>query len=295
MTPAAAFVSALCLAQAPPYVRSRVTNADPDSHCLWWREETNIEFRQHQRGNDETTGDTEFAAVSAAFASWLAVMNGCGSLRFTEGPRTTLTSIGHDPLSESNENIVLFRTRMCTDLVGSSDQCWRDDDCMNQYDCWAYARGTIALTTTVFDPQSGRVLGGDFELNSVSFIFTTVDAPPCVSPVFNQSCVATDVQNTMTHEIGHLLGLDHTPAPGSTMNASAPAGETSKRAIDPGSQQFICDTYPPGKPSRDCVILQADGTLGAAEGGCAGCATAASSPMLLALLAWLRARRKRSA
>ena len=48
--------------------------------------------------------------------------------------------------------------------------------------------------------------------------------------------------------------LDHSPDPTSTMYAVAPLGETSKRILDPASQQFLCDVYPPGLASRDCSL-----------------------------------------
>src|SRR5207302_1668178 len=62
------------------------------------------------------------------------------------------------------------------------------------------------------------------------FIFTAVDGPPCVDQ--NQTgCVRIDIQNTITHESGHTLGLDHTTDPNATMYATAPEGETSKRVL----------------------------------------------------------------
>lgn len=303
MSAALPAVIALALAASEPYVRSRVS-ALQNAHCLWWQEGSTIEYRQHARGNPATTGDTELTAVARSFQSWQAVMDQCGSLTLQEGPRTDTLKVGHDVGSSSNENVVLFRTEYCADKVPSSDPCWRveNDDCMNRYDCWHYARGTIALTTTTFDQQSGFIYGADIEANAYSFIFTTVDAPPCVSPVFNQSCVATDVENTMTHEIGHLLGLDHTSYPGSTMNASAPPGETSKRSIDQGSKEFICETYPKGLVSRDCVIIPLDETLGPAAGPVlpliGGCSAAGwmelLPPGVAALFALRLARRRRS-
>ncbi len=285
MSPIAAVVAFSLAIPDAPYVRSRVSN-DPNAHCLWWREGTTIELRQNDRGNPDTTGETEFAAVSRSFQTWQQVMDECGNLSFREGARTSLREIGHDPTRDDNENVVLFRTEYCPQKVGSSDLCWRLDTCMNQYDCWAYGRATIALTTTTYERTSGTIYGSDIEANAYSFVFTTVDAPPCPQGFYTQSCVATDVQNTFTHEIGHLLGLDHTARAGSTMNPSAPAGETSKRLIDSGTRQFVCDAYPKGRPSRDCVINPIPPSLGSAAGSTPfGCAAVGSAPGMAALLA----------
>src|SRR5262249_18279867 len=97
-------------------------------------------------------------------------------------------------------------------------------------------------------------------------VFTTVDSPPCLSTAQNQTCVATDIQNTVTHEIGHALGLDHNTSSSSTMFNSATTGDTTKRTVDPGSQQFVCDVYPKGGAPRDCIIDPAPVDLGQAPG-----------------------------
>lgn len=282
-------LAAVALLASDPYVRSRALVGDPDSHCLWWKEGTAIEYRQSEQGNPATTGESEFSAVTRSFQTWQAALGAGGSLSLVEGPRTPSRKVGHDVLTTNNENLVLFRTVLCR--VSPGDPCRARDDCMNQHDCWDYDSGTIALTTTTYESTSGFIYGSDIEANAASFVFTTVDSPPCVYPVFTQSCVATDVQNTITHEIGHLLGLDHTTYPGSTMQKSAPAGETSKRTLDPGTLSFIPEVYPQGRPARDCVIQRLPSSLGSVPGGC-GCSQP-GAPWLLALPFLLLGRRRR--
>ena len=262
----AQLVTTLVLSQ---FVRSHVVRDDPTSQCLWWKENTVITFEQSSLGNPETPGDSEYFAVTAAFASWSQQLAACGSLRFEEQARADNRLIADD-----GRTLVLFRQEDCDELTPT---CSTPRSCGNERDCWQHANGALAITTTTYDPVTGRISDSDIELNTPRFIFTTVDSPPCVAPLFDVSCVASDVRNTLTHEVGHVVGLGHSPASNSTMNASAQPGETSKRVIDADSRKFICDVYPAGKPSRSCLLPAYDGELGKAKAGC----TAVPGPALL--------------
>ena len=69
-----------------------------------------------------------------------------------------------------------------------------------------------------------------------------------------------DIENTFTHELGHLVGFDHNPDPTSTMYAEAAAGEIAKRDLTADDAAGMCAVYALGQePDLD-------------EGGC-GCGT----------------------
>ena len=233
------------------YVRSHVVKDDPTSQCVWWHDSTLITFQQHADGNPETPGETEFAAITAAFATWGRQLDACGSLHFEEGPRATSRQVKND-----QTRLVLFRQVDCNDVMPA---CNDPSQCGNERDCWEHANGALAITSTFYDVTSGQMMDADIEFNTPQFIFTTVDAPVCVAPNFNVGCVATDVQDTATHEIGHLLGLGHSPAASSTMNARAVPGELNKRVLDDDSKKFVCDVYPAGKAARSCLLPAYDG------------------------------------
>ena len=65
-----------------------------------------------------------------------------------------------------------------------------------------------------------------------------------------------DLRNSITHEVGHLIGLDHPPNTPrnaeSTMFASAPACETKKRSLAQDDIDGICMIYPSGMPNQQC-------------------------------------------
>jgi|CXWL01.1.fsa_nt_gi hypothetical protein len=298
---AAGLVLATALAiSTEPYARSRteVTKDYPVQHCLYWLENTDITFQQNSAGNDEIADDQEFAAIAKAFASWNAKLAPCASLTLPEGPRSSSRKVDWDGRRNDNENLVLYRTQKCDGLAPATDNCWIDEDCGNKFDCWQYTSDAVAVTTTHYSPSTGRVFDADIEFNQAFFLFTTVDGPVCPRNAENVimcalDCVCTDIQNTATHEIGHLLGLDHTLASGSIMVPKANAGELTKRDIDPASARFVCEVYPKGEPSTDCITAPYTPKLGKADG--CGCSSLAAPGFVAAWgLYALTRRRKRS-
>lgn len=276
-------VLAIALGQA---VRSRVDDRNANSQCLWWPENTAVQLHLSADGNPATPGDTEFKAINAALTTWQTQLNRCSSLTLSEGTRTVTRKVGYFD-KEPNQNVAVFRLRRCSDVAPASDGCHTADNCGNQFDCWQHQDAAIAITTTSYNPDTGRILDSDIEFNSPTFTFTTVDSPPCLSGMLNFNCVATDVQNTTTHELGHLLGLGHSPSASSTMSFRANPGEVSKRVLDADSAQFVCDVYPRGRPSQTCFLKQVSTELGKTPKGC----SAAPGGIFLAIAALLFSRR----
>ena len=280
--------AALVTGATIPYVRSRTDRNSADAgHCLGWPAGS-VEFRENVTG---VPGDADagFTAMERSLASWATAMSACGNLSLRMGPRTTTRTIGFDDRQgASNENVLVFRTRLCTDVLSPSDPCHSDGTCANAHDCWDFNAGTLAITTTTYSTRTGKLYDADLEMNASVHVFTTVDSPPC-SSLAQTGCVSTDVQNTVTHELGHALGLDHSPDPRSTMYAGADLGEISKRVLDDGSLEFVCTAYPAGGPTLDC-----DGTpLDVTDRTAGSCAAAPGGPFALLALALLGLRPRR--
>ncbi|RKH45890.1 myxosortase-dependent metalloprotease, MXAN_2677/MXAN_2678 family [Corallococcus sicarius] len=289
-------VLAMALGQSSaPYVRSRVSPGDASTQCLYWTQ-SRIVWQQSTVGNQRVTNHTEFKAISDSFQSWQDIFASCGNLTLEEGPRVSSRKVGYERTG-SNINLMLFRSRSCREVVDPSDACNNLDTCANTYDCWDDSNGTIAITLTTYDERTGVVYDSDISFNAAQFNFTTGNGGPC-GIVATPDCVETDVQNTATHEVGHFVGLDHTLATGSTMNPSAPPGETEKRTIDTGSRDFVCAAYPKGSATKPCIPLPDTGNGGGdgdedEDGG--SCAAASGGLAVLPLLAAasLFARRRR--
>jgi len=136
---------------------------------------------------------------------------------------------------------------------------------------WTESANAIAITMTTFDCGSGQIYDADVILNDVGFSFTT-DPQPGVAKA--------DIQNTLTHEVGHVLGFDHDPDPSSVMYPDEPLGETKKRTLSPGDIEGVCAVYPLGK--------------GPGTGGCSASGGESASAALVALLLGARALRRRA-
>jgi uncharacterized membrane protein YgcG len=250
------------------YVRERTSDG---AHCLRWPvtagASSEVTFVQSAAG-DFKLGSGVFAAVSASEGTWAAQASACSSLSLREGASSASRLTGYNQAGP-NENLVLVRTTDCARAVPPNDPCRASDSCDNAYDCWDHGAVVLALTQLTYD-TSGAIVDTDIEVNGDSAPLSLVDAPPCTPGNVTPSCVAIDVQNTVTHEMGHALGLDHSPDPASTMYASAPLGETSKRILDPASKQFLCEVYPPRLASRDCFLSDGGSDPGGGTGGGGG-------------------------
>ncbi|BDG07001.1 matrixin family metalloprotease [Anaeromyxobacter paludicola] len=190
------------------------------------------------------------------------------------------------------------------DSCSSGTYC---QSCASKYGCWDDSRSTkiIALTTVTYSTGTGEIFDADMELygwngasgslssptnpggNLDGWYFTCQDAPggtgvipaacapgdpspaaTCVCTDYGQAnCLFIDVQNTVTHELGHVLGLDHPPLAGATMSATATPGETSKRVLAASDVAGICTAYPASyTPSDACVKTGTAGSAGAPDG-----------------------------
>ena len=293
-----AFVAALLFA-SPAFAYVRTVNSG--NVCIWWSTRGHS-FQIDAQGTPDVPGLAAFDAIRTSFQTWAAVS--CSDLAFADqglsmDPKARV--IGYFP-GQTNHNLVLFRTRNCDVVVPASDPC-RQSSCANLYDCWDHGAGVIATTTTTSNRFTGQITDTDTEFNDAAdangskLVFSANDGPACTTP--NQTgCVRIDVQNTMTHEAGHTLGLAHAMDPTATMYATAPPGETSKRTLGTDDTQAICDIYPKGARTVTCAgdpidLVQS----GASNGGGCGCSHSQTGPgaVLGALVLLLQiSRRSRS-
>jgi MYXO-CTERM domain-containing protein len=151
-----------------------------------------------------------------------------------------------------------------------------------------YAAGELALTTVW--TQGAKIVDTDTEINAVDPGLTWALLPddPAVAAMSGD----VDLQNALTHELGHVLGLDHPcylfmppdppevtndgePVPScsdpalpasvldATMYPSAKRGSIGERTLSPDEVLALHDLYPSGQAP---VV---DGAPASLSGGCA--------------------------
>lgn len=164
---------------------------------------------------DGTIGAELEETIHKSFQTW--TKPDCSELSFQYNGLTDQTNIGYydGPDASRKVNMVI----------------WRDET-------WPYGSfSAVALTTVTFSTNTGQIVDADIEMNGATFPFSNTDNPQGTD---------VDIQNTLTHEVGHFIGLDHSFDPNSTMYPTAPPLELSKRVLHDDDIKGLCHIYPLG-------------------------------------------------
>ncbi|MCK5796398.1 MAG: hypothetical protein KAI47_04400 [Deltaproteobacteria bacterium] len=261
-----ASVSLAPLWQANAYVSS-TTNT---SHkALGWSGSNCIFLRVNSEGSDDIQDGSDVAAVHRAIKRWHDVTS-CSYLRFNilDDTKTATATFNQ---KGPNENTVNWVEKEWTTLPN--------------HDPAAAGLTTIFFVDDPGSPRDGKILDADIELNGEFFTFSAQAAGVLGT---------TDIENTVVHELGHVMGLDHPcdddlrdPIPKDnkghtipkcfpfsalsqemrdvTMFNFADSGETQKRTPEADDILGICETYPKNRDPGVCEPAN----VGGGGGGCA--------------------------
>lgn len=118
-----------------------------------------------------------------------------------------------------------------------------DDDAINQNEIlaltdWPYTDGALASTVVTLNARTDEILDTDVVFNAEQHVFRVLTAPMAAARTYD------DVQNTLTHELGHALGLMHNPKDERlVMYPRASAGEVGKRVLQDDDRDGLSALY----------------------------------------------------
>ena len=207
------------------YVTSRMTsvNGSPVQQ-RWAAGFFPIRWQMNPTRGPNITGTPEQTDVfRQSFASWQAVST--ASIAFTEGPVTAAaTRPGYDAVNLVSTNL-------------------------SQTEFNVFGANALAFTVVFAATEGGFV---DQFNRPVDFAGQIMDADIVFNPSIQFSTESVtpsdkiDLQSVATHEIGHLLGLDHTTLLSSVMFPTVTTGVNFPRALSLDDMAGISTIYPNG-------------------------------------------------
>jgi MYXO-CTERM domain-containing protein len=259
------------------------------------------------------TADDVQAGVTAAANAWSMATQSCTYLSFS---LTFSTAPAPRVVHTDYLTMLVFRTTSWCAL-DATGQCSTDPDLEVSYDSTA-----LALTTVSANPHTGEIKDVDMEVNAYQHAWGDLVVHPELGPPAMPSSTIQDIQNALTHEFGHLIGLDHTCHPAgssvipndqngnpipdclnadadvraTTMFPSATPGDISKRDLAPDDQQGLCDLYSTAHDPGVCAPLSPPTNSGCSCAVAPGARSTVASAggALLVVAAALRRRRRRA-
>jgi hypothetical protein len=204
------------------------------------------------------TADAFFAASTQAAAVWSYPSLACTDIRLAMvAEAEATTDVGKD-----DRNVIVFRQNTwCREPTPV------DDAGIPQPEC--FPASALAVTSIFKNSKTGEILDTDIEFNAVDYSWGDLVGQPDLA-----ISTTADFQNALTHELGHVLGLDHNcyaksdgqarlndntgapevdcygdPSPpatvsDATMFPSVKLTDTQRRALSPDDAQGVCEVYP---------------------------------------------------
>jgi len=178
--------------------------------------------------------------IGRSFRAWTQVRCNGQSIGFNVRPSSEPSKCDEPQYNQGNSNMNTFI------FVRSGWVDRHPDECeINPANCEENAPEALAVTKVWYGRNSGEIFDVDVEINED----TVGPYGICPNPPSGNPCNVIDLQNVLTHEVGHLYGLAHPPsgqdAKETTMYPSSDAdrGEIKKRDLDRDDIAGLCAIY----------------------------------------------------
>ncbi|MBW2734212.1 MAG: hypothetical protein JRH20_17625 [Deltaproteobacteria bacterium] len=274
-------VGTLCV---PTLASAYVPSTSNDSlKPLRWTHSNCVIMRPNSKGSADINDGSDVQAVFRSADRWRSASESCSYIRFVM-EEASPDAEAEFRQGEANENVITWVEDGWRDVLGHDPQ--------------AAGLTTVFFVDSPGSSRDGKILDADIELNGEYFRFSAGEVG-----VKGRM----DVENTVVHEMGHVLGLDHpcddglrSPTPKDhlgetipkcssslpqelldrTMYNFADQGEVKKRTLEADDILGICSTYPKADDPGVC------GPVAVVDDGCSvGPGPFASRPFVGTLLA----------
>jgi hypothetical protein len=196
--------------------------------------------------------------ATQAAAAWSHPQVSGTDIRLSVTPQADGSAdVGHD-----GQNLIVFRS-----VVWCREPAITDDAGASEPEC--YPPNVLAVTSLFKNAKTGEILDADIEFNGVNYTWGDLVAQPELA-----TANTADFQNALTHELGHVIGLDHncytasdgqprlnddTGAPAvdcyggsalpeaitqATMYPSVALSDTARRTLSPDDELGVSEIYP---------------------------------------------------
>lgn len=194
---------------------------------LRWPSPSSISVVIHAPGSDDIDDDSHLTALRNAIDSWNAVEG--TTARLVEDTDPTNMALG--------------------DYTSSAHHVLRFDE-INESGYFPFGSSTVAITPVWFF-SNGLITDADVLFNGQGYGFTTSGTPGYY-----------DVQDIAAHELGHLLGLDHSGQAGSTLYPYVDPRVILHRSLSRDDEQALRAIYPSGSHASfsGSVVRASDGS-----------------------------------
>jgi len=136
----------------------------------------------------------------------------------------------------------------CGGPVGLEPLLWRNMVVFREAEgSWLHPPRVVGLTSTTIDDGSGFIIDADIEFNGEHQRFA-IDGDP----------LAFDLRQIATHEVGHMLGLNHTPVEEAVMYESTEKGLRDKYFLHPDDIAGLIASHPTAAApdTEPCVFAE---------------------------------------
>jgi hypothetical protein len=191
---------------------------------LRWSSPSSISIVLQADGSDDLPAGGHLTALRGAIRAWNATPD--TSVQLVED--TSSVSQAREDWESNDLHSILF-----------------DEDNASGY--FPSGSGIVAITP-IFFSSGGSISDADILFNGRGFRFTT-----------SGQAGRFDVEDVAAHELGHLLGLDHTPWAGATMYPYVDPVIILHRSPSLDDQRGMRDAYPSGSDARITgVVVRGD-------------------------------------